>query len=509
MATPPEPPGEPTAEQPNVRSGATDDTEASRQRRIETLRQLAQPQAPQQEGLPSTVADSDSLLTRTPLPIPGSRRRRPWWALISVAVVVVVVAAALGSYVFIQAHTNTSHPIPTTLTISPANCPGNIAWSPDGRTLAALTFPCAGNGGTTSTLQDGIITLYDATTGLAKGQFSLAKTLSADAGGGVLDGLSWTPDGHQLALEVNASANLATGPITTYDLLLFPIQGGQIQTIEGTPLASTNRQGQADVAPIWNIKTKQLVSVLPVPAPAALTYTWSADGRLIADQPFPSASAGAYSGRPTSAHTISFWQDGALVPVFWKDAEGFSDQSKPAVAVEFTTGPRALWSPDGSEVTFATFDALLAGSLTVTATLCAQLVQATLAPACSGADVVVSPPDAAVANLAKQVLHPTLISNGQGDMVPFYNNPPLSWSPQGTVLATVLPSDNPSLTHSRKIPVTLLDVAGQHSGALSYACGGSACGVDGLAWSPSGAQLALVDSSGGDITLWNTQSVKG
>ena len=508
------------------------DTDRSRQRRLETLRELAQTQAgttetAETEQAPRTPisasADSAAPADRPPasahpalatLPTLPAKRRRPWWALPAVALGVIMLVAGVGGYLYIRAHATLAHPLPSTLTLTTANCPSKLAWSPDGRTLAVFAQPCAVNGAPGPSLRDGVVTLYDTTTGVARQQIPLSHVLSAGVDGFV-DGMGWTPDGKAVALEADASANLVTGPTVSYELLLLPAAGGQAQTLLGTPNVSVFD----NIAPIWNLRMKRLVGLLPVPLPAALTYAWSADGRLVAAQPFPSGTTGAYTGRPSGANTVSFWQDGALQLVYPKmkgQPVSIPDISQAPVATQYTAGPMAVWSPDGASVTFATFSGLLAGAQPITKQTCATAVTISSSPLPACPAAVVPPPDAAMARIVAAAQTPLRLSTDSGNTYTNIFGSPAAWSPHGSVVATLLPTDqfvNEGLTasHSRTAFVTLLTAtSAQRVGRLGYTCGGpQPCTTDALVWSPTGAQLALIDVSSGVITLWNTQQVKG
>ncbi|HLY30803.1 MAG TPA: hypothetical protein VKQ36_07225, partial [Ktedonobacterales bacterium] len=214
-----------------------EDTEAAHQRRVEALRQLAQTSGatPQQDQPQAQAAEPK--LTRETLPGPGgaprAARARPWWAPLSAALAVIVIAAGVGSYLLIHPHASTTRPLPNAVTITIGNdCPSKLLWSPNGRTLAVLEYsgseyPCSGN-----IAQDVIIALYNATTGAFQQHIALSTLLSGTASTGTLDGIGWSPDSGQLVLEINTTANLITGPVVSYVLLLIPAQGGQAQTIQ-------------------------------------------------------------------------------------------------------------------------------------------------------------------------------------------------------------------------------------------------------------------------------------
>lgn len=490
-------------------TGTDNDAEQERQRRVNALRALAHTR---QDGPSEGAALQTAAQTSRSL-ISSVSRPGPRWALISAALAVVLALAIVGGYLGRQNQTSRAHALPATLTITTSTCPSKQLWSPDGHTLAVLAFPCERNGGSSTSLRDGIITLYDAATGHVTKQIPLAPVLTdPNAAGGALDGIGWSPDGRQIALEVNASADLVSGPTTTYLLALLPISGGQAQTITNTttrPATQSSGSGQANLAPIWNVRTKQLTGMLPMPLPTALTYGWSADGRLVGGQSFPPVGSAAVSGRPTGPQVVSFWGDGTLRPVFTLTSSGFPDQNQPPVAVEFTSEPSAVWSPDGSEVTFATYSGLLSGDQPLTSAVCAHLFLYAPVPPCPNA--VVPPADAAIAQLATQARAPVIGTSSDGGKYALYPGLVFTWNPQGTAIATVLPADqflsNSGLTPagSQKTQVSLLGTDGTHLGTRTYTCGVSTCSTDALAWSPSGGQLALMDIGSRTIMLWNAR----
>lgn len=487
-------------------SGAESESEQERQRRLNALRDLAR--TGRDESSAGVAAQSRAQAGGAL--VASATRSRSWWA-VRAALAGVLVVALVAGFLVIHNRTGPANAGTPAITIALSSCPSQALWSPDGHTLAVLALPCTGSGDDSSppTLADGVITLYDAATGHATKQLPLAPVLTdpATAGGG-LDGIGWSPDGQEIALEVNASANLVTGPTTSYLLALIPVSGGQAQTITTTRPASA-AQEETSQAPTWNIPMKQSTGMLPVPLPIALNYGWTADGRLEAGQSFPPSGVNTLTGRPVGPHLVSFWSDGTLRPVFPRTSPGGPpDQTQPPVAVEFTSEPMAVWSPDGSEVTFATFSGLLAGDQPLTQALCAQIYPP-IGVACP--DAVIPAPDAVIAQLAKQARAPLVEAASNGSRYTVYPDLLITWNPLGTAVATILPADQfnsgtgRTSAGSQKTQATLLGTDGTHLGTRTYACGGSTCTTDQLAWSPSGAQLALLDKGRHVITLWSAR----
>ncbi len=86
----------------------------------------------------------------------------------------------------------------------------------------------------------------------------------------------------------------------------------------------------------------------------------------------------------------------------------------------------------------------------------------------------------------------------------------VAWSPHGSLIATVLPTDQfetaDDTPRTKEIIRLLATATGAQSGQRIYQCADAGtCHTGSLTWSPTGNQLAFIDSGNGFITLWNTQ----
>jgi hypothetical protein len=122
-------------------------------------------------------------------------------------------------------------------------------------------------------------------------------------------------------------------------------------------------------------------------------------------------------------------------------------------------------------------------------------------------------PDAAFATVLHDVQAvPSTVAvaqNGDGHV-----SAPVAWSPNGQILATILPRDQfvfSALSIGKHSAITLLSVAtGQPIKQLPYTCPTSTsqpdfsgCRSDGLpVWSPSGAQIAWLDLGAARLMIW-------
>lgn len=524
MTQPPLEPDEPHSAQHASEPSLPEDAEVARQRRLDTLRELAQKDAVTASA--STHGQSISAPTNTPARTPATSRRRPWLPLIGAALVIILIAAGASAYLLTRPHTTTTHALPAVVTITSANCAVSAVWSPDGKMLAALELPCANMVSGDISLQNATLSIYNAVKGNLEYQQQASNVLGASAANDNFDGLGWSPDSKNVALEGSVSDSppnvIGSQPTVvnqaTYTLAIIPAQGGAIQVLHATLKGAYSPSNLLALEPVWNLKAQKSVNKTPLPLPAALSYQWTADGSLGEAQPFPTSEASGNTGRGGANGTIPFWQDGILEPLFPKGKTGSGDIFVQPLAIEFLSAPTAIWSPDGVELTFATFSGLLAGAQPLTAQTCANATlpsSPSLEPLCPGP--AITPPNAAVVNLVSAMLHPMRVPLSDGTTYTTYLGVSLAWSPHGGALATIEPSnqfvnngaDNGlTVSGKRATTVTLLATTGQTVGQRSYTCQASACFTPLLAWSPTGAQLALVDTANGVTTLWNTQQVK-
>lgn len=195
------------------------------------------------------------------------------------------------------------------------NCVSQIAWSPDGKEIAAL-----GNlqncGGSSSVSQTGVVYIYSATTGKmiekvltdrmifhdnAVAQL-IASHTNASSQPTVLIYLSltWTPEGQSLLLSFNLDipANRNGAPDTSASGLL---------RVHLSHTASANVWldhyigVQVGDFERWDLTTGQSVQA-PQPA-AAVAYRWGSGGALL---PVSAPSNGALTGRMACSHTLAF-----------------------------------------------------------------------------------------------------------------------------------------------------------------------------------------------------------
>lgn len=485
-----QPPDSPSPSTP----GAASSGEHARQ--VAALSKLAREAAG--EGHRTDSAEGQSNLRASARAAPPRVRRA-----IAVVVVIAVVLGGIGAYLKVHSTGSPRAGLPAMISISVASCgdaPAALAWAPDGKRLAVVS-PSASCGppgqGTPPGMQTASLSVYDARDGTLQSKTSLGSLLGSMANSALLNGVSWSPDGHQLAISVSFNAAATVAP---QSLLLVPIQGGQARTVQGTPPFATTQL-------LWNVQSGAVAGSQVALVPA-LNYTWSSAGTLTPTQPFPAGGTQTLTGRPTPTHGVSFWQAGQIQPIFLLNASGFPDKSQPPAAEQFGSA-LALWSPDGQVVAFGLrFQGPVAFSTSPNTQTCAQL---DLSAPC--ASQLLPWPDVAFSNVMRLVAQPVVVPIPGGPPLADYRGAQVAWSPSGKILAAILPADQFNGVEPNHLTetITLFSTAsGGRMGTRQYACPAHTsddCYTPTLLWSPAGDQLALLDTASGVITMWDTHGL--
>ncbi|MGH2517122.1 MAG: hypothetical protein ACRDHP_15840 [Ktedonobacterales bacterium] len=482
------------------------DVEAQRQRRVDALRQLAA-----DDGAPvSSAATPDAALspnetkpTGLPPAVPAMpatvprRRRRMFIAL----ALIVALVASIGYITLPLFHASSPHaaiPIPSALTIDLSathlDCPTTLAWAPDGKRVAIYGSYdiCDPTGGPPTTPY---LAIFDTRTGKKLQTFALKDLLNSSGLSGVVTDVVWSPDGKEIAVGVTLPQQPPYIAIPV-GLLLLPLDGSHPRAIIGTPPSDSMKF-------IFNVRTGQTAGSIANPFPAALTYRWSGDGHILPDAPFPSTTSGqSYTGRQSGGTDVSFWQTGHIQSV-WPPS---LDLEGPPVAQVFTTS-LPQWSPDGQFLVLGlSRTGVIALRTPPDPSIC---VEVGLRAHCALTTLPLA--DAALASVLRAAQQPVPFATSDSGTFQFWDTASISWSPDGRTLATILPGNqfNDGL-HVGSTFITLLSTAtGQAIKQFRYSCPATTslsnfAGCMGIAplWSPTGQQIAFLDSGAVQLTLW-------
>ena len=415
--------------------------------------------------------------------------------IIKAAIAVIVVAAAVGAYARLSHRPATPTPSHPILRIDPTSdmlyCITQLAWSPDGQSVAALgeESPC----GAASDNQAGLIYVYDAASGkvaqklhpdaLVMGSPAVKRGIAAyttpTSGPPTVNYLSltWTPDGQSLILPFAVMATVTEpSSIPGYEngtgLLRLAVGGAatnavMIDTTTSHPDGNVER---------WDLRSGQ-PAMVPAP-PAAAAYQWTSDGTLTPVDATPGGPVGA----PNSSLQFTVWQPGSLQ---------YQQTPLPATGMPAPVLQDIVWnaniaaiSPDGHY--YYPFIAAN-GSLVPPSTQHPFAHEKTLAPH-----------DAVLLTLAQNMTSATSPLN-PGDQV--Y----VAWRPDGRVLAELSQKLSAHVGNST-FTISLYDTAtGKLVKRLTPNLTGLEMGAsanEALEWSPDGKRLLLIDNLHGAITIW-------
>ncbi|HEV2237002.1 MAG TPA: hypothetical protein VGR57_10120 [Ktedonobacterales bacterium] len=467
-----------------------------RQRRIQALHELAVAQAA-----------TGQLATAPVRPRAPRRRAGGRTPAIALALLCLLLLAS-GSAWYVLGHraptSAPTTPIPDLLTLDLAKDhltqPLTVAWSPDGRSLAVLAYVPAIGGGPQ------VVGVFDGRTGKLTRRFALDTILAAQGWSGYAFSVTWQPDGQALALPFTGA--LASNPSVFEDgLLLLPLHGS-------TRLLTAPSSDPNSPRDVWDLAAGRAVPYGEL-SPQALTYRFDADGHITPNELMrPTQAPGEFTGSPVSdpkQAAFSRWQAGTLDPLM-----PFGQTGRPMQPPtdELLASYLPQWSADGRFMAFGRIVTRVnvhgATSAPVGGDACARPIDINYAAACRQ-------PAAALPDRALQTVL-SVVQTGQSPVAPDgthlptnWSGAPVSWRPDGKVLAAILPADGyfneAPVTPQSAIMVTLLSTTtGQPLATLSAprvpgASTSSFGGFASLVWSPRGEQLAYVDYAG-RITIW-------
>ena len=422
------------------------------------------------------------------------------------AVVVVLLGGALGYLVVFRPHQPVrpakTSAAPLTLDLETANlyCPQAFAWSHDGREMAVLgaDITCREQAyeGSPQGLKVGVL---DTRTGALTQTLNISAPLEQQGlVTTIVSAIAWAPDDSALTV-FTADAYSAATQTDNEALIVYPLK-----TTGRAPQVLFAPQPQNVQPIVWNLHTMKAGPTIDANLPPALTYRWTADGHIVADQSLPTATA-TPTGRITSNNSFSVWQDGQIVPEKVNHSH-LTPAGQPPEAEFFMSSP-VLWSPDQQ---FVTFGLRLGGPVSVTR-------------AASNAPVCVSPgqprdclqpllprPDAAFDAVLKTAEQGETLTEFNGTSIQNWPSVPVQWSPNGKYLLTLLPGDE-QREHFTTTTATVFDVATgkqvKHY-QLKNSQATASCGMSApLAWSPAGGQIALAQCTPDTITILSTQGL--
>lgn len=469
--------------------------ERERQRRIEALSALGQVHMAQSPDTTTSSPNSHRQLTArgNKLPPTGSVSWR--LAIVIVLIVLVLVGGGSAGYLLLsRPHkaAKNGNVIPSTLSIdlSDSNlyCPQDSVWSPDGRQLAVLVADLTCQEAAYQSSPTGAkVAIFDTISGKLIQILTIADVLSAHHLTGQFGAMSWTPDGQSLAVFVQDAYSSAT--MTNNEaLILYPTTTTSSHTprlISALQPPLTQQMTTQDL--VWNLHTSSGGPVIPPELPAALTYRWTADGHIAADQPLPS-DVSTPTGRIAASGAFSLWQNGQIVPEALNQGHFYPAHQKPAA--EFFVSTPVLWSPDGQYVVFGLS---LGGPVAVTQS---ASVEARALPM----------PDQAFSEIVQAVDQGEILTEPDGTAIPDWTSVPVQWSPKGKLLLTILPGNEHHQGSANTTMTVYSTASGQAIKQYRQADNrDSSCGPGFLpGWSPTGRQIALAQCGTDTITIWNT-----
>ncbi|MBF6592461.1 MAG: hypothetical protein IVW57_18275, partial [Ktedonobacterales bacterium] len=358
-----------------------------------------------------------------------------------------------------------------------------VAWAPDATQIAVLG-QSRGNCDTFSS----VVALFDARgnfertlplDGLVLGANGL-PTPAPGATGALFDqvqyfAVSWSPDGHEIAIPYQITRTLPNQPIgwTAEGIALLNADGSSGRVLRQSVIGETS---------VWDLQTLQQVSQMPYTPPPALAFTWSSTGEVT---PTQSSDSLGPVGNPSGDARFTIWQPGSISADY-------------RVGSLFFQTMVTAWSPGGH---YLTSSLLLAYAFSTSGP--------NLQPAANNGGIsTMRYRDAAMRAVALGLKGP------RNTNIP---SAPLAWRPDGRQLAALVFNQTSFDGPLRQQPTTaeLLAIYDSASGNvlarlptanLRMAPNSNTSALL-LRWSPDGQRVLLVDGAYGLLTIWGPQQL--
>jgi hypothetical protein len=460
-----------------------------RQRREEVIRSLAS----QVDNPPNTESGT---VTRTARAMRLYSRNHSWgiWVVAGMTLLLIAIVAVTVLPGYFSSHTRVSSNPPASIRLDlnsiGYSCPTAMAWSSDGFVLAVLAqkgkitsdqigLPCASD----------TVLLFDTHRAILRAALPFAATLMHANASLSPTGyaLSWAPDSKSLAVACVIATQNPAHPVDPC-VLLIPVNGSQPDIIHG--FVDLTR-GEKSIT--FNTLSHTVASASAYPIPQALGYQLSPAGQVITNHPFANVTTDSpFTGSPHlgSDGSFSFWESGALI--------GISPPQHSSELVVYYTATLGIWSADGKYVN-PSLTIGPAGFVDDKAAIDTMDPQACVVKGFASCARPPIPYADRALMLVKRKFAQEMGSQ------PYQASSPISWRPDGQILATVLPSDD--FDDQRDfVQVTLLATSdGSVVKTLTTQTSSSqdSAPFADLNWSPTGDQLAFRDTYSATITVWN------
>lgn len=523
-----------------------------RDRRIEALRDLGQPHEQQPGDSHATpIPPATQNASRTPT---IRSKKKPLIVAVSTLVCIAIIGGLIAYSQLSPKRSSGNHP-PAYVTFSPASdnvtCPRDVAWSPDGATVAVLGYRgnCANDFPGTYSYHPGSVNLYSATTGHLIAAFSpdtaitatlhlTPPTIATPLPGAVPSDrntsqqavnyahLLWSPDSKRLA--VTFSITIATGMQTNGNFEAKFLQGVLLSGVSGAQsrvLAHTLTHGEP-YSGLWNLEHSAYIPLVGDPAPSdaantnwgashalippALRYQWADTGRLQALTPLsatnvPSPLQPTSVGLPDGSQDFTVWQPGVAQIITQDSAQPPQPLATP---VETWRSSFAAWSADGKYL-FAGNGGNEVENWRLALTGQSAPDSATLSKIGMATAPILPTRDAGLAAALHNYHDVSLNPNAQ------YTPVNLAWSPDGKWLAVeaVVPRASGDLQQIHDFAVSIYDCAsGKRLGRLTPNLSPLGPGLSSdqsafLRWSPDGTHLLLYTTGLSGAQIWGAKDL--
>lgn len=393
-------------------------------------------------------------------------------------------------------------------------CPQAPVWSPDGRQIAIIAsdYRCGEQNNNAANAEQ-FIGVFDVTTGKARQIIALKDASAQYHLVGLVSAIAWSPDGKALAAFGPTSPIQSTNGATHQALILYTMTGQQAipRVIIGPPTNIYTSQSRAQV---WNVGALSAGPVIDSSIPPALSYHWTADGTIAPDQPFPedgSTPTGRNANHGAFTFWQSGYIDALSIIDSHFTSSHISVTGPVAPTGLFFTASPVVWSSDGRYVVSGiSIGGPVAFSTPPSSTVTCPTPDMSQNARCPSKALPQA--DAAFAAVVSATLkgEPFTFTDQSGNpkTVSSWPQVPIAWSPKGKYLMTVLPGDEET-DRAKYLTITLLDTTtGNPVKQFRQVVGPGAnrCSFPG-GWSPTGQQIALLQCSTNSIILWSTSDL--